>query len=207
MTNTGQSDTEAIMSTTNRYRTLIALFVVAFSLLAACSSASDDGQADTPVETAPVAETAPVDADPVDANPVQATPAQTAPVQTAPPANNTPTNPAPSGPAPTNPSPSEPTPPTAPAPVIDSFDTPENIDCHNGNNQTFSASWTTTDATQVTISMDGTPHGTYEPDGSDSLPFDCNSSHTFTLTAHGADGQETSTSITLDPRNVPVPAP
>ena len=97
--------------------------------------------------------------------------------------------------------------PAAPAPVITSFTTPENIDCHNGNSQTFTASWTTTNATKVTISIDGPGvYKTYPANGSDSLPYNCSSAHTFKLTAYGQDGKTVSKTITLQPRNVQVPS-
>jgi hypothetical protein len=93
--------------------------------------------------------------------------------------------------------------PSGPAPTIDSFTTPEDIDCHNGNFQTFSASWTTTGATEVTISIDGPGvYATYPADGDTSLPFNCSSPHTFLLTARGQDGRTATRSITLQPRNV-----
>jgi len=93
--------------------------------------------------------------------------------------------------------------PSAPAPVIYSFSTPENIDCHNGNFQNFSASWTTQNAVKSTISIDGPGiYKSYGPNDSDSLPFNCSSSHTFLLTAYGADGHSVSKMITLQPRNV-----
>ncbi|QXC59894.1 hypothetical protein KSP35_16135 [Aquihabitans sp. G128] len=93
-----------------------------------------------------------------------------------------------------------------PKPVIYSFDTPENIDCHNGNLQDFSASWTTQNATKTTISIDGPGvYKTYGPNDSDSLPFNCSSSHTFLLTAYGPGGTTTK-SITLQPRNVQQPS-
>jgi hypothetical protein len=92
--------------------------------------------------------------------------------------------------------------PTGPTPTIVSFTTPENIDCHNGNQQTFSASWATTDATKVTISGGS---GDLPPSGDTSLPFDCSSAHTFTLTAYGSGGQTATKSITLQPRNVQQP--
>jgi hypothetical protein len=91
---------------------------------------------------------------------------------------------------------------TAPMPVIDSFVTPEDIDCHNGDFQLFSASWTTTHASKVTISIDGPGiYAEYPADGETSLPFSCSSSHSFLLTAHGDGGTATRT-IVLDPRNV-----
>jgi hypothetical protein len=116
------------------------------------------------------------------------------------------------GPAPTvapkpTTAPTNPPAPTAPKPVITSFTTPENIDCHNGNFQTFSASWTTTNATKTTISIDGPGvYKTYGPNDSDSLPFNCSTPHTFLLTAYGQDGSTTTKSITLMPRNVQAPA-
>jgi cytoskeletal protein RodZ len=163
------------------------LGLVACGLLFACSSsASDDDGVTTPVEATPTADTT---ADTSSGGGSQSS------------------DPAPSSPTPSDPTPTDTATPTGPAPVIDSFDTPENIDCHNGNDQTFTASWTTTNATEVLISIDGAgPSDTYEPNASTSLPFDCSSSHTFLLTARSADGQETWASVTLDPRNVQVPA-
>ena len=109
-------------------------------------------------------------------------------------------------PRPAAPAPSAPSAPAAPAPVITSFATPENIDCHNGDFQTFSASWTTTNATKTTISIDGPGvYKTYAANDSDSLPFNCSSPHTFLLTAYGHDGSSVTQSITLQPRNVQVP--
>lgn len=105
------------------------------------------------------------------------------------------------------PAPQAPSAPSAPAPVITSFMTPENIDCHNGNSQTFTASWSTSNAVKVTISIDGPGvYKTYGPTGSDSLPFDCSTPHSFLLTAYGHDGSTVTKSITLQPRNVQVPS-
>jgi len=93
--------------------------------------------------------------------------------------------------------------PSGPAPVISSFTTPDNIDCHNGNFQNFSASWTTQNAVKVTISIDGPGvYAAYGPNADTSLPFNCSSSHSFLLTAFGADGRTVTKSITLQPRNV-----
>ena len=103
--------------------------------------------------------------------------------------------------------PAPPPAPSGPPPVITSFTTPENIDCHNGMDQMFTASWTTTNAAQVTISIDGALFQTYPATSSESLPFNCHSPHTFTLTAHGHDGQTAHQSITLQPRNVPGAEP
>jgi hypothetical protein len=92
---------------------------------------------------------------------------------------------------------------SSPNPVINSFSTPDNIDCHNGNLQNFTASWSTTNATKVTISIDGPGiYDTYPANGSTSLPFNCSSSHSFLLTAYGANGHTATRSVTLQPRNV-----
>jgi hypothetical protein len=91
---------------------------------------------------------------------------------------------------------------TGPTPTINSFTTPENIDCHNGNNQTFSASWSTANAVRVSISGGGS---NLPPSGDTSLPFNCSSAHTFTLTAYGSGGKTATKSITLQPRNVQPP--
>lgn len=103
--------------------------------------------------------------------------------------------------------PSNPTPqPVAAAPVITSFETPESIDCHNGDFQEFTARWTTTGATKVTISIDGPGiYAEYAANGEASLPFSCTSAHSFLLTAYGSDGQTATSTVTLQPRNVQVP--
>ena len=90
----------------------------------------------------------------------------------------------------------------APKPVITAFNAPENIDCHNGNFQQFSASWTTKNATKVTISIDGPGiYDEYPANGDTSLPFNCSTSHTFLLTAYGTNGAKATRTITLEPRN------
>ena len=88
---------------------------------------------------------------------------------------------------------------TGPTPTITSFSTPEDIDCHNGNFQNFTASWSTTNAVRVSISSGGS---NLPPSGETSLPFDCSSAHTFTLTAYGSGGKTATQSVTLQPRNV-----
>jgi hypothetical protein len=99
--------------------------------------------------------------------------------------------------------PTAPAAPAGPAPTITSFHTPDTIDCHNGNFQTFSAGWTTTNATRTTISIDGPGiYKTYGPNANESLPFNCSSAHSFTLTAFGANGKTVTKAITLQPRNV-----
>lgn len=87
-------------------------------------------------------------------------------------------------------------------PSITSFSTPENIDCHNGNFQNFSASWHTKNATKTTLSIDGGLYDTYGKSADVSLPFNCSSPHKFVLTAIDSAGHKASKSITLHPRNV-----
>ncbi len=97
---------------------------------------------------------------------------------------------------------------TAPVPTINSFDTPENIDCHNGNLQEFTVSWSTANAANVTISIDGPGiYNTYPTNGSTILPFNCSSAHTLLLTAFGQDGKTTTKTVTLEPRNVQTTTP
>jgi hypothetical protein len=48
-------------------------------------------------------------------------------------------------------------------------------------------------------------YDTYPANGETSLPFNCSSSHTFTLTAYSADNKTATKTITLQPRNVQPP--
>ncbi len=60
-------------------------------------------------------------------------------------------------------------------------------------------SWTTKWASSVTISIDGP--GAYKTyagaSGSDSVPFSCPGSHTYTLTAHGSNGTTATKTVTV----------
>jgi hypothetical protein len=93
--------------------------------------------------------------------------------------------------------------PTGPQPSIVSFDTlsgNDDVDCHNGNSQNFTATWDTTDAVRVAITSGG---DNLPPDGETSLPFECLSApHTYTLTAYGSGGHTSTRSLTLPARNV-----
>jgi hypothetical protein len=96
--------------------------------------------------------------------------------------------------------------PTGPQPTIASFTTlsgNQDVDCHNGNSQNFSATWDTTDAVRVAISGGDS---NLPPDGETSLPFECLSApHTYTLTAYGSGGKTATRSLTLPARNVQPP--
>ena len=71
-----------------------------------------------------------------------------------------------------------------------------------GTLSSSSASWTTTNATKVTISIDGPGiYDEYPANGDTSLPFNCSTSHTFLLTAYGTNGAKATRTITLEPRN------
>ena len=92
--------------------------------------------------------------------------------------------------------------PTGPAPTIVSFTGTGDgtVDCHNGNQQTFSDHWQTTDAVRVAITGGGS---NLPPSGDGSLPFSClTAPHTYTLTAYGSGGRTATKSITLTAVNV-----
>ena len=111
------------------------------------------------------------------------------------------------GGAPKPPAPPAPKPPTSPAPAVTSVNAPSSIDCHNGNSQGFSISWTSANATKTTLAVDGPGiYATYGPSGSQQLTFDCHSAHTYTIVAFSADGRTASKTITLQPRNVQPPS-
>lgn len=93
-------------------------------------------------------------------------------------------------------------------PKITGFTTPETFDCAPGGSENFTLSWTTKNATKVTISIDGPGiWDTYEPNGSASVPFSCGGTHTYLLTVFGTDGTTVTKQVTIEPRNLPVPDP
>lgn len=111
------------------------------------------------------------------------------------------------GGAPKPTTPPAPKPPASPAPAVTSVNAPSSIDCHNGNSQGFSISWTSANATKTTLAVDGPGiYATYGPSGSQQLTFDCHSAHTYTIVAFSADGRTASKTITLQPRNVQPPS-
>jgi hypothetical protein len=92
-------------------------------------------------------------------------------------------------------------PTTAPKPkavAIDSFNYAAKVDCSDPTKQalTLSTSWKTSNATKVTISIDGPGvYHTYDPVSGDSLPFGCAGPHTYLLTAYGIDAKTTVTRL------------
>lgn len=81
------------------------------------------------------------------------------------------------------------------ATAIASFSAPGTVNCTSAT--TITLSWTTKNATSVTISIDGPGiYSTYPVNGSASLPFACDGkSHTYLLTAKGPNGTATSTRV------------
>ena len=192
-----------IDSATTRRMTIAGLAFAAASLMVGCSAGG--GSVSAPATKAkPVSATVSTTDAPAPAATVVPSTVTTAVPTTAAPAGNT--NPAPKPPAPAPAPAPAPTPAPqtrAPLPVITSFWTPDSIDCHNGMHQTFSTNWTTTGASKVTISIDGPGiYKTYPANGSESLSFQCTSSHSFLLTAYGQNGKTATKLITLQPRNV-----
>jgi hypothetical protein len=79
--------------------------------------------------------------------------------------------------------------------TINSFNVPSTVPCAGPT--TIGVSWTTTNATQVVLSIDGTvPYKTYPgATGADTVPFACNGApHRYTITAKSStSGQATQT--------------
>jgi hypothetical protein len=83
---------------------------------------------------------------------------------------------------------------TAPAatPTINSYAaSPNPVTCPNtSSTQMVTLTWSTSNATGVTVSIDGPgPYNSYPPNGSAQVPFACaESQHTYQLVANGAGG-------------------
>jgi len=116
---------------------------------------------------------------------VTAAPAAAATLQPAPGQAATPAG---SGPAPSQPAASG---PAGPAQAIVSFGAPASERCPAGAALSFvSVSWTTANATAVSLSVDGPARfADGPPNGSTVLPFACaNAQHSYTLTTSGPSG-------------------
>jgi len=102
------------------------------------------------------------------------------------------------------------TPPTTQpgAPVITSFSSnPANtVSCPNSTDTVqVTLSWATTNASGVSITIDGGATQSFGPSGSAALPFSCAANaHSYALTAHGANNLTNSRTITLQ-RTLPPP--
>ncbi|MBM3693237.1 MAG: hypothetical protein FJW77_08110 [Actinobacteria bacterium] len=93
------------------------------------------------------------------------------------------------------------------APVITSFTaTPSPFPCSgSGDSGQVTLNWTTTNATGVSISIDGPGvFGSFGPSGSRQVPFaSCSSAHVYTLTARGQGNAQVQQTITVQPAVTP----
>jgi hypothetical protein len=88
---------------------------------------------------------------------------------------------------------------------ISSFNVPSTVPCSGPT--TIGVSWTTTNATQVVLSIDGTvPYKTYSgPTGADTVPFACNGApHRYTITAKSSTGGQATQTQTVTPITAPT---
>jgi hypothetical protein len=103
------------------------------------------------------------------------------------------------------------TPPTTQpgAPVITTFSSnpASTVSCPNTSDTVqVTLSWTTTNASGVSITIDGGATQSFAASGSAALPFNCGgNAHSYALTAHGANNQNTSKTITLQRTSPPPP--
>lgn len=113
------------------------------------------------------------------------------------PTNRPNTPPATSPPA-TSPPATSPPVTSPPKPVITSFSIPKTVSCAGEQVPYISLSWTTSNASAVSLAIDGP--GVYKNyqggSGSDSVPFSCVGPHTYLLTATGSAGSS-SKSVTV----------
>jgi hypothetical protein len=95
------------------------------------------------------------------------------------------------------------TPPTTQpgAPVITAFSSnpASTVSCPNTSDTVqVTFTWTTANASGVSITIDGGATQSFGANGSAALPFSCSgANHSYALTAHGANNQNTSRTITL----------
>jgi hypothetical protein len=81
---------------------------------------------------------------------------------------------------------------------ISSFNVPSTVNCSGPT--TIGVSWSTTNATQVILSIDGSvPYKTYSgPSGADTVPFACNgATHRYTITAKSSTGAQSTQTQTV----------
>jgi hypothetical protein len=91
---------------------------------------------------------------------------------------------------------------------ISSFNVPSTVNCSGPT--TIGVSWSTTNATQVILSIDGSvPFKTYSgPTGADTIPFACNGvNHTYTLTAKSSSGAQATQTQTVTQISTPTTTP
>jgi cytoskeletal protein RodZ len=92
----------------------------------------------------------------------------------------------------TNPPTSPPTNPSSPTPTVNQIDIDPNfIACYQGSTKDITVSWTSTNANQTTLSVDGPgTYGTYGPSASVQLSVGCeDTTHHYLVTAKGPGGQ------------------
>jgi hypothetical protein len=82
---------------------------------------------------------------------------------------------------------------------ISSFNAPNTVPCSGPT--TIGLSWSTSNANQITLSIDGSLFKTYPGgSGADTVPFACNGlPHRYTLTARNSNGTQTTQTQTVTP--------
>jgi cytoskeletal protein RodZ len=109
----------------------------------------------------------------------------------------------------TNPPTSPPTNPSSPTPTVNQITiNPNFIACYQGTSKDVTISWTTTNANQSTLSVDGPGiYGTYGPSASVQLSIGCeDTTHHYIVTAKGPGGQSSKNS-SLNVHVIPGPPP
>lgn len=91
------------------------------------------------------------------------------------------------------------------APQITAYSiSPNPAVCPNaGSTVQVTLNWATTNASGVTITVDGGNTASFGANGSTQLPFNCGGPHTYTLTANGAENQTAQRAITVQPQITP----
>jgi hypothetical protein len=92
--------------------------------------------------------------------------------------------------------------------AISSFNVPSTVPCSGPT--TIGVSWSTTNATQVVLSIDGSvPYKTYTgATGADTVPFTCNGApHQYTITAKSSTGGQATQTQTVTPISTTTTTP